>query len=128
LANDRVSEQLGRPAVKAFNNIVAASLRDKGVPAGTAGRIALPVAGDHAESKAIVMDLVEKLGFDALDGGALDESWRQQPGTPSYCHDLDAEAMKRALADARRERSAQYREESLARAKPLFAAMAKAKA
>jgi hypothetical protein len=62
----------------------------------------------------MVMDLVEKkLGFDAVDGGALDESWRQQPGTPSYCHDLDAEAMKRSLADARPERLAQYHEESL---------------
>jgi predicted dinucleotide-binding enzyme len=123
-----VSEQLGRPVVKAFNNIVAASLRDKGVPAGTSGRIALPVAGDRAQSKAMVMDLVEKLGFDAVDGGALEESWRQQPGTPSYCHDLDAAAMKRALADARPERLAQYREESIARAKPLIAAMEKAKA
>ena len=34
---------------------------------------------------------------------------------------LDAEAMKRALADARPERLAQYRKESLAKAKPLRA-------
>jgi hypothetical protein len=60
----------------------------------------------------------------ALDGGSLDESWRQQPGTPSYCHDLDAEAMN-ALADSRPERLAQYREETLARAKPWFAARAR---
>jgi predicted dinucleotide-binding enzyme len=121
-----VSEQLGRPVVKAFNNIVAASLRDKGVPAGTPGRVALPVAGDRAESKAIVMDLVDTLGFDAINGGSLGESWRQQPGTPSYCHDLDAHAMKRALADARPERLAQYREEALARAKAVLAAREKA--
>ena len=120
-----VSEQLGRPVIKVFNNIGAASLRDKGVPAGASGRIALSVAGDRAESKALVMDLVEKLGFDAVDGGALLESWRQQPGTPSYCHDLDAEAMKRALADARPELIAQYREEAVAKAKPHFDARAK---
>jgi 8-hydroxy-5-deazaflavin:NADPH oxidoreductase len=41
----------------------------------------------------------------------LDESWRQQPGTPAYCHDLDAAALRRALAEADRSRIAEYRAE-----------------
>jgi len=41
-----VSQQLGRPVVKAFNNIYAEHLLKSGKPPGTAGRIALPVASD----------------------------------------------------------------------------------
>src|SRR3954468_19156757 len=43
-----VQGQLGRPMVKAFNNIVAQHLQELGKPAGTPGRIALPVAGDDS--------------------------------------------------------------------------------
>src|SRR2546423_2446214 len=88
-----VSKQLGRPVVKAFNNIYADHLLKKGQPAGTPGRIALPVAGDDERSKAIILKLVDELGFDAIDAGGLDESWRQQPGTPVYAADFDAESV-----------------------------------
>ena len=104
-----VSQQLGRPVVKAFNNIYAQHLRDHGRPAGSPGRIALPVAGDDQASKSIVMGLVEELGFDAVDAGGLDESWRQQPGTPVYAADLDAEGVRRALAEASPERPTDFR-------------------
>src|SRR5258705_8495675 len=40
-----VSQQLGRPVIKAFNNIYAKHLLKFGRPAGTSDRIALPVAG-----------------------------------------------------------------------------------
>src|SRR5258705_3201845 len=36
-----VAQRLGRPVIKAFNNIVAKSLFTKGAPRGTTGRIAL---------------------------------------------------------------------------------------
>ena len=75
-----VEQQLGRPVVKAFNNIYAAHLLEHGKPAGAPGRIALPVAGDDAAAKAVVLRLVDELGFDGVDAGGLDESWRQQPG------------------------------------------------
>jgi predicted dinucleotide-binding enzyme len=39
-----VEQRLGRPVVKAFSNIFAQHLLGVGRPAGTAGRIALPVA------------------------------------------------------------------------------------
>jgi hypothetical protein len=55
------------------------------------------------------MQLVEELGFDAIDAGPLEESWRQQPGTPAYAHDLDAARLKAALDSADRQRSADYR-------------------
>jgi predicted dinucleotide-binding enzyme len=106
-----VAQQIGRPVIKAFNNILAKSLLEKGVPAGTKGRIALSVAGDSLDAKAAVLRLVDDLGFDPIDGGDLDDSWRQQPGTPAYCQDLEAAALRRALAEADRSRIAEYRTE-----------------
>ena len=106
-----VAQQIGHPVIKAFNNILARSLLEKGAPRGTRGRIALSVAGDSADAKATVLRLVEDLGFDAVDGGDLDNSWRQQPGTPAYCRDLDAVALRRALAEPDRSRIAEYRAE-----------------
>lgn len=103
-----VSAQLERPLVKAFNNIMAAHLLEEGRPAGAADRVALPVAGDDEAAKQTVMRLVDELGFDPVDAGSLDESWRQQPGTPVYVADLDAASVRAALAEARPERGARF--------------------
>ncbi|MFG1950727.1 NADPH-dependent F420 reductase [Micromonospora sp. NPDC048830] len=91
----------GTRLVKAFNTIQAQHLVDEGRPAGAPGRIALPVAGDDVEAKRVVMDLVDALGFDPVDAGGLDGSWRQQPGTPVYGADRDADGVRRGLAEAR---------------------------
>lgn len=115
LDSEWVAQQLGRPVIKAFNNILATTLLEKGVPEGTTGRIALPVAGDPADARAAALHLVDDLGFDPVDGGGLDDSWRQQPGTPAYLHDLGATALRRALAQADRCQVAAYRVEEEAR-------------
>jgi predicted dinucleotide-binding enzyme len=95
-----VEQQLGRPVIKAFNNIYAQHLLEDGKPVGAQGRIALPVAGDDEAAKAIVLGLIDELGFDGVDAGGLDESWRQQPGSPVYTTDLDAGGVRRALSEA----------------------------
>jgi predicted dinucleotide-binding enzyme len=104
-----VSEQLGVPVFKVFNGIFWQHLLEGGLPRGSAGRIALPVAGDDAAGKQIVFDLVNELGFDPVDGGTLAESWRQQPGTPVYGADLDAKGAIRALSAASPERPEAFR-------------------
>jgi len=104
-----VSQQLGHPVVKAFNNIYAQHLMNNGQPAEKTGRIALPVAGDHPADKQVVMKLVNELGFDAVDAGTLADSWRQQPGTPVYATDHDADGVRRALAQATSDRQPQFR-------------------
>lgn len=104
-----VAQQLGRPVVKAFNNIYAKHLLERGRPKGKPGRIALPVSGDNAEAKAVVFRLLEELGFDAVDAGTLADSWRQQPGMPVYAADLDADGVQRALTQARKERPPEFR-------------------
>jgi predicted dinucleotide-binding enzyme len=104
-----VSTTLGRPVIKAFNNIQAKHLLEHGQPAGNDQRIALPVAGDDRAAKATVMRLVDELGFDPVDAGTIDESWRQQPGTPVYGTDLDSDGVRAALAQAVRERTPEWR-------------------
>jgi hypothetical protein len=84
-------------------------LLERGQPAGSPNRIALPVAGDDPKAKRAVMDLADELGFDPVDAGGLQESWRQQPGTPVYAADRNAEGVREALAAASRERSPDWK-------------------
>ncbi|RYG38478.1 NADP oxidoreductase [bacterium] len=107
-----VAEVLGRPVVKAFNNIFAASLATGGLPAGTPDRICLSVAGDDVQAKGIVVGLLDELGFDGIDAGPLAESWRQQPGTPAYCQDLNRADLEAALAKADAAQVPAYRAEA----------------
>jgi hypothetical protein len=67
------------------------------------------VAGDEPEAKAIVMRLVDELGFDPVDAGGIDDSWRQQPRTPVYGADLDAVGVREALRQATPERPPGFR-------------------
>jgi len=103
-----VANQLGRPVVKTFNTMNYKKLLKLGRPPGP-GRLALPVAGDDSRAKQVVLRLVDELGFDGVDAGTLDDSWRQQPGTPVYDHNLDGVGVRRALAEAQRERLPQWR-------------------
>ena len=105
-----VAEQLGRTVVKAWNSIGSDSLASKGQPAGTPGRIALPVAADKDEARRVGMRLVEETGFDAFDAGTLAGSWRHQPGTPPYCTDLTREELPAALAAADAKRAPRWRD------------------
>jgi predicted dinucleotide-binding enzyme len=95
-----VANELRRPVVKAFNNINYKYLMESGKPRDAPGRIALPAAGDDRRAKEVVMRLIDELGFDPVDAGTLDESWRQQPGTPVYGTNLDREGVQRGLKEA----------------------------
>jgi len=61
-----VSEQLGRPIAKAWNAIGSDSLANKGEPAGSPNRIAIPVAADREHDREVAMRLVEETGLDAV--------------------------------------------------------------
>jgi predicted dinucleotide-binding enzyme len=98
-----VSEQLGRPIIKAFNNILEETLVEEGRPEGDPDRLAISVAGDSKKGKAIISRLINETGFDVVDAGNLAESWRQQPGSPAYCTELNRWELKEALAAAAKE-------------------------
>ena len=70
--------------VKVFNNIYYKHLESLTRPSGAQDRTALPIAGDDAAAKAAVTAYLDSIGYDAVDGGSLADSWRQEPGTPVY--------------------------------------------
>ena len=98
--SEYISGILNRPLIKVFNNILEHTLKHHGKTAGAEGRIAISIAGDNEEHKKVVAELVDITGFDTVDGGSLAESWRQQPGTPAYCTELNEAELKEALANA----------------------------
>lgn len=98
-----VSNQLQRPVTKAYNSILYRSLVNSGMPKGNASRLALPISGDEKQSKDLVSILVGISGFDSLDHGSLQDSWRQQPGSPVYCTDLTLVQLKKSIKKARKE-------------------------
>jgi predicted dinucleotide-binding enzyme len=108
-----VAEQLGRPVVKAWNAVLEGTLKTRGVPAGTPGRIALPVAADSDEAREVAMRLVDESGFDPFDAGELADSWRQQPATPAYCTELPLDELGPALQAADREKTPAIRDRQI---------------
>jgi 8-hydroxy-5-deazaflavin:NADPH oxidoreductase len=74
----------GARVVKVFNNIFFKHLQSLARPGSTAGRSALPIAGDDEDAKAAVTMFLDWIGYDAVDAGPVAESWRQEPGTPVY--------------------------------------------
>jgi predicted dinucleotide-binding enzyme len=98
--SEYISGILNRPLVKVFNNMLEGTLKYKGTTAGAEDRVAISIAGDNQEHKKLVAELVDITGFDTVDAGSLAESWRQQPGTPAYCTELQEVELKEALANA----------------------------
>ncbi|AXG81938.1 NADPH-dependent F420 reductase [Streptomyces paludis] len=110
LTESRWTERhLGHPVVKAFAGTYAEDLLNRPLPAGSPGRLAVPVASDDEDAKKTVRALIDELGFDTVDAGGLDDSWRQQPGTPVYGLRAGADAVVSALAAASPERPAEFR-------------------
>ncbi|MEH3139819.1 MAG: NAD(P)-binding domain-containing protein [Mycobacterium kyogaense] len=103
-----VAETIGAPVFKVFNGIWWKHLLENGKPSGAANRIALPIAGDDGAGRDLVHDVVDQLGFEPVHAGPISESWRQQPGTPVYGKDFDAEKTVKALTEASPERTPEW--------------------
>ncbi|WP_404444331.1 NAD(P)-binding domain-containing protein [Sutcliffiella horikoshii] len=116
-----VSNQLGRPLIKAFNNLLAYTLEHEGKSGDSSERLAMAVAGDNQSQKQVVMDIVSDLGFDAVDSGSLSDSWRHQPGTPAYCTELTKNDLTEALKKANKDNAPLLRDKVMERFAELFA-------
>src|SRR5712671_5200831 len=108
-----VERQIGRPVVKVLNTISSKALMAAGRPAGNRDRVALPISGDNPEAKEIVAQLIDRIGFDSVDAGAIAESWRQQPGSPVYCINPTKEELQLWLKKVDRSSLAADREKGL---------------
>ncbi|MGK5630318.1 NADPH-dependent F420 reductase [Streptomyces sp. URMC 123] len=104
-----IERQLGHPVIKAFNGSWPEDLVDGARPEGHPERLALPVAGDDEAAKKVVRALIDAMGFDTVDAGGLDESWRQQPDTPVYGLRAGVAEVTEALAAASPERPEAFR-------------------
>lgn len=98
-----VEQQLGRPVVRAWNALLQTTRAARGRPKGDADRLAVPVAGTDRAAMQTVMGLVDDSGFDPVDAGTVDDTWRLQMGALAYCTELNAEQMRRALQLANRD-------------------------
>jgi len=103
---------LGRPVLKAFNNITAYSLTNKAVAKGSKNRVALPISGNDIRAKRVVLELLDQIGFDPYDAGMLAESWRYQPGTPAYCPDPTIRELPKLLQKADRGKAPANRDQA----------------
>lgn len=83
--------------VKVFNAILAGDIERDGTPTGTPDRRALPIAGDDAAAKTVIVGLLDAIGFDVVDAGDLSEGWRFEAGTPVYCVPRTVETLREGL-------------------------------
>jgi predicted dinucleotide-binding enzyme len=100
-ASEEVQKRLpGARLVKAFNTIWYKHLRTQSRPEASPDyRRAIPIAGDDSEAKRIVSQLIDQIGFTAVDGGSLREGGkRQEPGTALYNKDVTARHAREMLA------------------------------
>lgn len=110
LESDWVSQQIDYSVVKGLNTIFSHSLSRNGRPAGLAGRLALAISGDDPRAKEATAKLIDSLGFDPVDIGGMDQSWKQQAGSPIYCTDLTQQELCEWLPRAKRDVLVERRE------------------
>ena len=100
-SSEEVQKRLpGARLVKAFNTIYFKHLASQGrLDAALDDRVAIFIAGDDAGAKQVVSQLIEEIGFAAVDSGDLRSGGaRQQPGSPIYNNPMRAADARKAVA------------------------------
>ncbi|CAL4861098.1 NAD(P)-binding domain-containing protein [Microbacterium sp. MM2322] len=88
--------------VKGFNHIPAADITTDGAPAGAPGRRALATSSDSDDAIVFITKLYDDFGFDTVNVGPLDESWRVERDQPAYVIRQTADELRANLARAER--------------------------
>jgi predicted dinucleotide-binding enzyme len=97
-SSEKIRAFTGANLVKACNAIYWENLRDRGLPKGTPGRLAIPVSGTDWEAKTVVSGLIRDIGFDPVDAGDLGLGGRKhQPGSRVYGAELSADELSGAV-------------------------------
>jgi len=84
----------GARVVKAFNALGSRMLAD---PAPNGVRIAVPIAGDRAEDRELVANLVRDAGFEPVIVGPLARAKEFDRGTPVWVTGMNAQQVREAL-------------------------------
>lgn len=83
--------------VKAFSHMGYHDLYDEAKPAGKPDRKAIAVAGDNASDVMIVSEIVNDLGFDPVQIGALNTGVSLEPGGNAFGASEDAKTLSRLI-------------------------------
>jgi 8-hydroxy-5-deazaflavin:NADPH oxidoreductase len=70
--------------VKGLNHLGYFKFEKSRLPKGRRGRIAMAAAGDDRQALATVLQLIDILGFDPVDGGMLEAGLALQPSGPVF--------------------------------------------
>ena len=81
---------------------MSAQILTDGKPAGDADRRALATAGDDGEAVAFVTALYDEFGYDTVNVGSLEDSWRVERDQPAYVVRQTRDELVENLAKATR--------------------------
>jgi len=70
--------------VKSLNQLGYHELEDARRPRDAPGRVAIAAAGNDREAVVAVLQLIDRLGFDAVDAGPLEAGLALQPDGPAF--------------------------------------------
>jgi len=87
----------GARVVKSLNHLSAYALEELARPRGADDRLAVAVAGDRERDVRAVSAVVDLLGFDPIEAGALAQGMRFEPGTELFGADADSEEAREML-------------------------------
>ncbi|HEY1530240.1 MAG TPA: NAD(P)-binding domain-containing protein [Galbitalea sp.] len=90
----------GAKVAKGFNHIQSDQILSDASASGTPGRRALATASDFPEAVELVTRFYDEIGFDTVNLGALEESWRVDRDMPAYGGRFDAVQLRAKLDEA----------------------------
>ncbi len=83
--------------VKSLNHVTYYKFDEGRRPHGAPGRMAMAAAGDDRAAVAAVMQLIDKLGFDAVDAGPLEAGRALEPDGPVFGVSYSADELSNLL-------------------------------
>jgi len=86
--------------VKSLNHLGYHEMEDDSMDPGSPLRRALAVVGDDAGTRAVVAAIIDAIGFDPVDGGALAHGRALEPGHPAFGRELSAGELAALLTPA----------------------------
>jgi predicted dinucleotide-binding enzyme len=84
--------------VKSLNHLGYFKFEKSRRPRGAPGRLAIAAAGDDRAAVAAVLQLIDRLGFDAVDAGGLEAGLALQPDGPVFGVGRRAEELSNLLS------------------------------
>lgn len=86
--------------MKSLNHLGYHEMEDDSMDPGSPLRRALAVVGDDAGARAVVAAIIDAIGFDPVDGGALPHGRALEPGHPAFGRELSAGELAALLTPA----------------------------